>query len=95
MIPRHSAAGSGVGRGGGASGTAALGFVSCDAVSSAAARVRDTSGRLEPGSRLVTGEAGSVALAFADGSRVRAREAGIPADANDPATRKELPARLD
>lgn len=32
---------------------------------------------------------------IADGSRVRAREAGIPADANDPATRKELPARLD
>ncbi|HEY9142805.1 MAG TPA: efflux RND transporter periplasmic adaptor subunit, partial [Arenimonas sp.] len=32
---------------------------------------------------------------LAEGSRVRAREAGIPADANDPATRKELPARLD
>ena len=32
---------------------------------------------------------------IADGSRVRVRDAGIPADANDPATRKELPARLD
>ena len=32
---------------------------------------------------------------IAEGSRVRARDAGIPADANDPATRKELPARLD
>ncbi|GGA80379.1 permease [Arenimonas soli] len=32
---------------------------------------------------------------IADGSRVRARDAGIPADANDPATRKELPARFD
>ncbi|WP_374602874.1 efflux RND transporter periplasmic adaptor subunit [Arenimonas sp.] len=30
-----------------------------------------------------------------DGSRVRVSAAGIPADANDPATRKELPARLD
>lgn len=29
------------------------------------------------------------------GARVRPREAGLPADANDPATRKELPARLD
>ena len=32
---------------------------------------------------------------IAEGSRVRVRDAGIPADANDPATRKELPARLD
>ncbi|MFH1598850.1 MAG: efflux RND transporter periplasmic adaptor subunit [Pseudomonadota bacterium] len=32
---------------------------------------------------------------LAQGSRVRVRDAGIPADANDPATRKELPARLD
>ncbi len=32
---------------------------------------------------------------IAEGSRVRIRAAGIPADADDPATRKELPARLD
>lgn len=29
------------------------------------------------------------------GDRVRTREAGLPAEGNDPATRKELPARLD
>ena len=30
-----------------------------------------------------------------DGSRVRPRESGLPVGGNDPATRKELPARLD
>lgn len=43
------------------------------AVADGSSRPAQAGDRLEPGSRLVTGEAGSVALAFADGSRVQLR----------------------
>ena len=46
---------------------------------------------LQDGDRVLADAGADVA----EGSRVRVRDAGIPADANDPATRKELPARLD
>jgi hypothetical protein len=43
------------------------------AVADGSSRPAQAGDRLEPGSRLVTGEAGSAALAFADGSRVQLR----------------------
>ena len=46
---------------------------------------------LQDGDRVLADAGADVA----EGSRVRVRDAGIPDDANDPATRKELPARLD